>query len=76
MKLAKTCDLIALLFLEVYYVFRQFHFPLSYFVGGILVAKNIIEWLIGENPDSVGFEILMKLSSAHDYCITYFSISE
>jgi hypothetical protein len=34
-------------------------------------TKNIIEWLIGEYSNSVDLEIVMMLSSAHDYCVTY-----
>jgi hypothetical protein len=71
MKLARTYNFIALIFLKVYYMFEQFHCPFSYSARGIPISKNIIKWLISEDSNSLGFKTVMKLLSAHDYCITY-----
>jgi hypothetical protein len=58
-------------FFKVYYMLKQLHCPFSNSSGGVSVAENTVKWLIGEVSDSVGFEILAKLSGALDYRITY-----
>jgi hypothetical protein len=47
-------------------VLRQLYCPFSNPFGGVSIVKDIIQWLICEDSDSVGFKILAKLSDACD----------
>jgi hypothetical protein len=37
-----------------------------------MISENIIQLLIHQDPNYVVFEVMLKLSCAHDYSITYF----
>jgi hypothetical protein len=36
-----------------------------------MIAEDIIQWLICENSDSVGFEVVEKLLGTDDHRVTY-----
>jgi hypothetical protein len=50
---------------------RQLHCPFPNSTRKVLVAEDVIQWLIGEDSDSIGFEVMAKLSGTYDYYITY-----
>jgi hypothetical protein len=61
----------ALVFSKIYYILGQLHCPFSDSARGVSVAEDVIQWLIGEDSDSMGFEVVAKLSGTHDYHVTY-----
>jgi hypothetical protein len=58
--------------LKIYDILPQLHGPFSNPAQWVSISKNVIQWLICQDPNSVGFKIMLKLPRAHDYSITYF----
>jgi hypothetical protein len=36
-----------------------------------MISEDVFQWVICQDPDYVGLEVMSWLSCAHDYVITY-----